>query len=135
MRHLLLSPSTELTKGFIGSDQGPATALSSPVTDFFEFMAELRTVKLFGKYRSVGATDTVLSREYSTFLRCLGEGSKTELALCDVAWWTYLFLTGVGMGKAQDESRQALPLGFDILGGIYCGIHKGMKVRGPLYLK
>jgi hypothetical protein len=132
VRHPFLPPTTGLTKG-IGSDQGPATVLHSPATDFFEFMAEFRTLKLFGKYRSVGATDTVLSREYSVFLRCLGEESKSELALCDVAWWTHLLLTGVEMGKSDDESCQALPLGFDILGGIYCGVHKGMKVRNSLY--
>ena len=95
-------------------------------------MAEFRTIRLFGKYHSVTSTETVLRREYAGFLRCLGEDSKAELAQCDAAWWTHLLLTGVVMGAREEESCQALPLSFELLGGIYCGIHRGMEVCSSL---
>ncbi|KAJ3531964.1 hypothetical protein NMY22_g7939 [Coprinellus aureogranulatus] len=61
--------------------------------------------------------DTV-SHRFAAFLGYLrGSAAASELAVCDVAWWTHLVLTE----RLQSSTKYAVST--VVLGGIYCSIH------------
>ncbi|KAJ3518574.1 hypothetical protein NMY22_g13607 [Coprinellus aureogranulatus] len=71
--------------------------------------------------RGPSPLDYRLSEHLGPFLDALLEYSKSELASCDVAWWTQLLLTGVNPaagGVPNDHLKRPF-----WLGAFYCKIH------------
>lgn len=59
-----------------------------------------------------------VSRYFAQFLGFLSEEAMSELASCDVAWWTRLLLA-----EQSSDVRVSSPVALRALAGIYCGIH------------
>jgi hypothetical protein len=114
------------------SGKGPAVPISFPVTKLGGYQGDfLRALLLLELLNGAShGPDGRSSKRFAGFLDFLSEGSKNILASCDVGWWTYLLLKGRvvsegGFPQLADANGVGKPA---LLAGIYCGIHRAMKV-------
>ena len=107
----------------------------SPEGDFFQFLQYFRYLQLLAPTGSGPSSPNAPIPEHSRFLVFLGENSKDELASCDVSFWTDVLLAQMFFRDGSSYVFSPGDDGLKILGSIYCGIHRAMKVSISLRLR
>ncbi|TEB24535.1 hypothetical protein FA13DRAFT_1739091 [Coprinellus micaceus] len=101
-----------------------------PDHDLFDFIRHFRRLTLLAPDDSAShpSPEAPVLEIYSRFLVFLSERSKADLASCDVALWTDILLAPIYYGDGSVYIFSSGDHGTMLLGSIYCGIHKAMKV-------
>ncbi|TEB23154.1 hypothetical protein FA13DRAFT_1740295 [Coprinellus micaceus] len=108
--------------------KGPTVPLASP-TDLVTFLEPFIWLELL----LLGSSG--FSHDSLRFLAFLSEGSKAELASCDVAWWTASSLSGICTDLPHNASTGGIssdeePKGWHyerLIQGIFWSIHRAME--------
>jgi hypothetical protein len=117
-------------QGTLALGLGSAPPLHPPTKDLFGFLRYFCKLKLFTPYDPMPASSpgAQVLEDHPHFLFYLSEGSKAELALCDVASWTNVLLTRTIFGDGSSYGFSLDDSSVKLLGSIYCSIHKAMMV-------
>ncbi|TEB24522.1 hypothetical protein FA13DRAFT_1739074 [Coprinellus micaceus] len=112
-------------------NKASANVLSLPIAaDPLEFLRIFQDLKMVR--HSTWTPGASICEHLLQFLASLNNDSKDDLALCDAAWWTGLYLTHTGSHAEGFEINQ-----FDecanLLGSMYCRIHKAMECDSNPY--
>ena len=101
-----------------------------------EFLRNLHDLEILQPSAQPWGSDYPIYHSFAQFITSLSHDSRDDLALCDVGWWTAIYLTGT-LPAAPPTSQFQLRKRPKLLGAIYCGIHMAMEVsnvyKGQLY--
>ncbi|TEB24111.1 hypothetical protein FA13DRAFT_1391419 [Coprinellus micaceus] len=108
-------------------DSGPPAPPSlAGLAVLVEFLRDLHDLELLQPTAQPWGSDVPMYHSFAQFMTSFSQKSKNDLTLCDVGWWSAIYLTGTLPG-APPTSQFQLRKRPKLLGAIYCGIHKVMN--------